>query len=109
MTTSRLLITAASSLTLIGASSLAFAQSTPPDRPTYGAPNQNLNQGQSSDRPSSTTMPGSTNSTTQRQFDSTTGNDTTGSRMGRSTDDTMRQSSDGSTTRSERLARADRN
>lgn len=121
MNTSRLLIAAACSLSVFGASSVAFAQNTSSDRSNSEAQrqNQNLNQGQSADRPSGATVPGTMNSTTQRQSDSAAGNDatgrtgttdTTGTRMGRSTDDdNMRRSSDGSTMRTERLARADRN
>lgn len=127
MNTSRLLIAAACSLSVFGASSVAFAQNTSSDRSNSEAQSQNpiSNQGKGPASPSGATVPGTMNSTTQRQSDSATGNDstgrtgttgstdttdTTGTRMGRSTDDdNMRRSTDGSTMRTERLARADRN
>lgn len=103
MKISQLLIATACSLTMIGVSGVAVAQTTSPNNSNSGAANQNQtqNQGQTSDRSSTTTTPGTMNSTA-------TDTGTTGSRMGRSSDD-MRNNADGSTMRSERLARADRN
>lgn len=99
MNISQLLIATACSLTVIGASGVAFAQTTSPATSNSGT----QSQGQTSDRTSNTTAPGNTNSTA-------TGTNTTGSRMGQSPADTITNNAgDGSTMRTERLARADRN
>lgn len=115
MNTSRLLIAAACSLTVIGASSVAFAQTTTsPDTSTYNAPNQYPNQTQTQNRDSRTDRPSSADNAATGTMDSTTprsgvGSDSSATGASGTPGGSYGRPGDTVETERERAARIDRN